>query len=81
MIGIGNQLLAVIGLGVGTTYLLQHASKRRYALCTAIPFVAGGRDRLHGRSREPGTWWLRQAIPRSTDADGVFLPADVRWCA
>jgi carbon starvation protein len=40
MMGIANQLLAAIGLGVGTTYLLMHSPKRKYALCTAIPFVA-----------------------------------------
>jgi len=38
MLGISNQLLASIALAVGTTYLLTHAPKRRYALCTAIPF-------------------------------------------
>jgi carbon starvation protein len=39
MLGISNQLLAAIALAVGTTYLLNHASKRSYALCTGIPFV------------------------------------------
>jgi carbon starvation protein len=39
MMGIANQLLAAIGLAVGTTYLLKHSPKRIYALCTAIPFV------------------------------------------
>jgi carbon starvation protein len=39
MLGIANQLLAAIALAVGTTYLLLHAPKRRYALCTGIPFV------------------------------------------
>lgn len=39
MLGIANQLLASIALAVGTTYLLNHAPKRAYALCTAIPFV------------------------------------------
>jgi carbon starvation protein len=39
MLGLANQLLATIALAVGTTYLLMHASKRRYALCTGIPFV------------------------------------------
>jgi carbon starvation protein len=39
MMGIANQLLATIGLAVGTTYLLLYAPKRIYALCTAIPFV------------------------------------------
>jgi carbon starvation protein len=37
MMGIANQLLATIALAVGTTYLLQHAPKRKYALCTALP--------------------------------------------
>ena len=39
MLGIANQLLASIALAVGTTCLLRYAPKRRYALCTAIPFV------------------------------------------
>lgn len=39
MLGIANQLLATIALAVGTTYLLLHAPKRVYALCTFIPFV------------------------------------------
>jgi carbon starvation protein len=39
MMGIANQLLATIALAVGTTYLLQHASKRKYALCTAVPLA------------------------------------------
>jgi carbon starvation protein CstA len=39
MMGIANQLLAAIALAVGTTYLLLHAPKRIYALCTAIPLV------------------------------------------
>ncbi|MFH0982575.1 MAG: carbon starvation protein A [Planctomycetota bacterium] len=39
MLGIANQLLASIALAVGTTYLLLHAPKRVYALCTVIPFM------------------------------------------
>ena len=39
MMGIANQLLATIALAVGTTYLLQHAPRRVYALCTGIPLV------------------------------------------
>ncbi len=39
MLGIANQLLAAIALGIGTTYLLRTATKRVYALCTGIPFV------------------------------------------
>lgn len=39
MMGIANQLLATIALAVGTTYLLSHAPKRAYALCTGLPLV------------------------------------------
>ncbi|MBI5863573.1 MAG: carbon starvation protein A [Planctomycetes bacterium] len=39
MLGIANQLLAAIALAVGTSYLLRHAAKRAYALCTGVPFV------------------------------------------
>jgi carbon starvation protein len=39
MMGIANQLLAVIALAVGTTYLLKNSPKRVYALCTAVPLV------------------------------------------
>jgi carbon starvation protein len=39
MLGIANQLLASIALAVGTTYLLLHAPKRRYAWCTFAPFL------------------------------------------
>jgi carbon starvation protein len=39
MMGIANQLLAIIALAVGTSYLLLHSPKRIYALTTAIPLV------------------------------------------
>jgi carbon starvation protein len=39
MMGIANQLLAAIALAIGTTYLLQNASKRHYALCTFLPLL------------------------------------------
>lgn len=39
MLGIANQLLAAIALAVGTSYLLNHAPRRVYALCTAVPLV------------------------------------------
>ena len=39
MLGIANQLLAVIALAIGTTCILLYSSKRIYALCTFIPFV------------------------------------------
>jgi carbon starvation protein len=39
MMGIANQLLAIIALAVGTSYLLVHSPKRIYALCTAVPLL------------------------------------------
>ena len=39
VMGIANQLLATIALAVGTTYLLTYATKRIYALITAVPFA------------------------------------------
>ena len=38
MLGIANQLLASTALAVGTTYLLLHSPKRRYALLTVFTF-------------------------------------------
>ena len=39
MFGIANQLLGVIALAVGTTYILRRSAKRIYALTTFIPFT------------------------------------------
>jgi carbon starvation protein len=39
MMGIANQLLAVIALSIGTIFILNHSPKRIYALCTAIPLA------------------------------------------
>jgi len=66
MLGIANQLLATIALAIGTTYLLLHAPKRIYAVCTAIPFVfaavttfTAGVDSVYG-------WWVAKG-------EGQFL--------
>ena len=71
MLGIANQLLAAIALAVGTTYLLLHAPKRRYALCTGIPFAF-----ILSRSSRPSVmsihgWWVRD-IPAAAP-EKVFL--------
>jgi carbon starvation protein len=39
MFGIANQLLGVVALGVGTTYILRKSAKRVYALTTFLPFA------------------------------------------
>ena len=65
MNGIGNQLLAVIGLAVGTTYLLQHSPKRVYALCTGIPFVAVAVTVFTAGVESVNFGGCKQAIPHS----------------
>ena len=57
MMGIANQLLATIGLAVGTTYLLLHSPKRVYALCTAIPFVLVVASVFAAGMLSIGMWW------------------------
>jgi carbon starvation protein len=39
MFGIANQLLGTVALAIGTTYILRHAARRRYALTTFLPFL------------------------------------------
>jgi carbon starvation protein len=57
MLGIANQLLAGIALAVGTTYLLTHAPKRRYALCTGIPFVFVVATTFAAGVSRIAAWW------------------------
>lgn len=39
MFGLANQLLASLGLAIGTSYILRIGAKRSYALVTFLPFV------------------------------------------
>jgi carbon starvation protein len=57
MLGIANQLLATIALAVGTTYLLQHAPRRVYALCTAFPFVFAATTTFTAGIQSVQIWW------------------------
>jgi len=61
MLGIANQLLASIALAVGTTYLLTHAAKRRYALSTGIPFVVVLTTVFAAGIKSVQGWWLEAA--------------------
>jgi len=70
MLGIANQLLASIALAVGTTYLLLHAPKRRYALCTGIPFVVVLSTVLTAGVISVRGWWQEIA---AAPADQTFL--------
>ncbi len=70
MLGIANQLLAVIALAVGTTYLLEHASRRVYALCTAIPLAFVLVTVMTASVQSIQGWWA--AIPKQTDRAQAF---------
>jgi carbon starvation protein len=71
MLGIANQLLAAIALAVGTTYLLLHAPKRRYALCTGIPFVFVLVTVLTAGVMSVHSWWVYE-LPTATP-EAAFL--------
>jgi carbon starvation protein len=71
MLGISNQLLALIALAVGTTYLLNHAPKRSYALCTGIPFVFTVVTVLTAGVESVWGWW--QKIPSAEPAEQFSL--------
>jgi carbon starvation protein len=69
MLGIANQLLATIALAVGTTYLLQYAKKRVYALCTAIPLVFAVVTVFTAGVQSIQMWWEK---PGTTSTE-IFL--------
>lgn len=74
MLGIANQLLASIALAVGTTYLLNHAPKRIYALCTGIPFVFVLATTLLAGSGRIGEWMERLGPLRASGrGQDVFM--------
>jgi carbon starvation protein len=68
MMGIANQLLAAIGLGLGTAYLLMFSPKRKYALCTAIPFVVVTAIVFTAGIQSIALWWQQQASAGVTGA-------------
>jgi carbon starvation protein len=72
MLGISNQLLATIALSVGTTYILKHAPKKIYALCTGIPLVFVLVTVLTAGVESIQDWW-QQAFDPKTASEEVFL--------
>jgi carbon starvation protein len=66
MLGIANQLLATIALAVGTTYLLRHAPKRVYALCTGLPFVFVVATVFTAGVQSIRMWWAQAADTTGT---------------
>ena len=72
VMGIANQLLAVIALAVGTTYLLLHSPKRIYALCTAVPWLFVVVTVFTAGVMSIGRWWHELDSAAAT-------PAAVLW--
>jgi len=70
MLGIANQLLASIALAVGTSYLLVHAPRRIYALCTGVPLAFVLVTTLTAGIGKVQEWW--GTIPGATP-DQAFL--------
>jgi carbon starvation protein len=70
-LGISNQLLAAIALAVGTTYLLNHAPKRSYALCTGVPFVLVVITVLTAGVQSVWGWWRQ--IPSAPPSEQISL--------
>jgi carbon starvation protein len=69
MLGIANQLLATIALAVGTSYLLKHAPKRIYALCTAVPLAFAVVTVFTAGVQSIVMWWSK---PGTTPTE-IFL--------
>jgi len=71
MLGISNQLLACIALAVGTTYLLTHAPKRRYALCTGVPMCFVVVTTVFASVASIRSWW--EQAETGTPAEAFYL--------
>ena len=71
MLGISNQLLAAIALAVGTTYLINHGPKRKYALCTGVPFVFTLATVLTAGVQSVQGWWSK--IPGAAPSEALSL--------
>jgi carbon starvation protein len=69
MMGIANQMLAAIGLAVGTTYILKHSAKRAYALCTGIPFMFVVGTVFTAGVESVRLWWSQAYTPGLPAAD------------
>lgn len=73
MMGIANQLLATIALAVGTTYLLTHAPRRAYALCTGLPLVFVIVTVFTAGIQSIQLWLQELALPETTAATAFSL--------
>jgi carbon starvation protein len=78
MLGIVNQLLAATALAVGTTYLLLHAPKRSYALCTAVPFVFLVVTTFTASVMSLQSWWAEIGKLQAKLASQALAAAEVQ---
>ena len=69
MMGIANQMLAVIGLALGTTYILQNGTRRVYALCTGIPFFLVAGTVFTAGVESVGLWWSQASASNLAAGD------------
>ncbi|MGA2257424.1 MAG: carbon starvation CstA family protein, partial [Thermoguttaceae bacterium] len=73
MMGIANQLLATLALAIGTTYLLKHASRRAYALCTGVPLVFVVATVFTAGVQSIQSWWRELAALAPGSSDAFYL--------
>ena len=73
ILGISNQLLATIALAVGTTYILRHAPKRIYALCTGVPLAFVMVTVLTAGVESVRGWWQMPFKPDTPPSDFFLL--------
>ena len=73
MMGIANQLLATIALAIGTTYLLKHAPRRAYALCTGIPLVFVVATVFTAGVESIQSWWRELATLAPGSPEAFYL--------
>jgi carbon starvation protein len=73
MMGIANQLLATIALAIGTTYLLKHAPRRAFALCTGVPLVFVVATVFTAGVQSIQSWWQELATLTPGSPEAFYL--------
>jgi carbon starvation protein len=68
LMGVANQLLAIIALALGTSYLLEHSPKRVYALATAVPLMFVTATVFTAGAESIGSWLMELATPTGDSA-------------
>jgi carbon starvation protein len=83
MFGIANQLLGVIALSIGTTYILRRSAKRVYALVTFVPFtfmavtvLTSGVQYVHKITAGPQADWVKGSLTMTMMVLAVVVIAD-----